>query len=130
MNNIASNVAFFYGGVGGGILLLFLQHREGSLVRCGLLESRMFEKDNTMSFVIEGCLIRVKERGRSEETTSVFTQNNQHQHCKQLSKACRGMAQTSKFRHSLLEFQHRSNVTQTDVESQSVKMPKPKEAVK
>jgi len=76
----------------------------------------MFEKDNILSIVIEGCLIRERESergregGRSEETTSAFTQNNQQQHCKQLSKACRGMAQTSKFRHSLLECQHRLNV--------------------
>lgn len=94
----------------------------------------MFEKDNIVSIVIEGCLIRERDRerarGRSEETTSVFTQNNQQQHRKQLSKACRGMAQTSKFRHSLLECQHRLNVMQTDVESQSVKMAKPNEAVK
>ncbi len=34
---------------------------------------------------------REKEKERNEETTSVFTQNNQHQHCKQLSKACRGI---------------------------------------
>lgn len=89
----------------------------------------MFEKDNIVSLVIEVCLIRERKRERNEETTSVFTQNNQHQHCNQLSKACRGMAQTSKRRHSMLEFQHRLDVMHTDMESQLVKMPKPKEAV-